>query len=86
MVYLKFIMSMFWIMEDKNYKEAYDKLKGYTQKQLFGTMTGEMEYEGIELHCTAIVIDETVERLKQFFKGYNFKITGDTNSETITIK
>jgi hypothetical protein len=74
-------------MDNNYYKEAYDKLKGYRQKQLFGTMTnGEMEYEGIELNCTSIVIDETVERLNQFFSGYNFKITGDSNSETITIK
>ena len=70
-----------------SYKQAYNKLYGYRQKQLFGTLTnGEMEYEGIELHCTAIVIDETVERLKQFFSNYDFIITGDTNTEIITIK
>jgi len=40
----------------------------------------------VEVHCNAIMIDPTVEEIKELLKDYNFKITGDTNSETITIQ
>lgn len=69
------------------YLEAYSKLSNYRQKELFGTMVkGKMKYEGISIHVNPIIMDLELEAVKELFKDFNFKITGDTNSEKILIK
>lgn len=73
--------------KQNKYLEAYSKLSGYRQKELFGTLVnGKMEYEGISIHVNPIIMDLEVKAVKELFKDYNFKIIGYTNSETITIK
>lgn len=75
-------------MEDNNYyKEAYDKLTGFKQKVILSRLKhGHHFYFGIQIFANGLTIHETVVQIKNLLMGYNFKITGDTNSETIIIK
>lgn len=68
------------------YQDAMSLLKEYRQRYLLVKTAGGDDYFGIQVHSNAIMIDENVEHIKELLKDYNFKITGDTNSETITIK
>ena len=43
-------------------------------------------YSGIEIHANAIAMDDHVTFIKSLLAGMGFNVTGNTNTETITIK
>lgn len=71
----------------QHYERALPYLYGYTGVMLLSNITQYgKEYNGIELHCNPIVMDNNIDHLRRLLSGMGYSISGNKNNETITIQ
>lgn len=70
------------------YQRVWDALSEYRQKNYIVTIFHgkRREYVGVEVFATKESMDAHVEHIKGLLAGKGYSVTGNTNSETITIQ
>jgi hypothetical protein len=70
------------------YVELFNKLREhYRQVYICSAIVdGKTVADSVCVHSNGIMVNEDERYIKELLKDYNFKITGDYNFETITIK
>ncbi len=74
---------------ESHYQQLYNShlLYGFKRKDLLVLVKdGERQYYGIELHVNPILIQEHVHYLKNLLAGMGYSISGNTNTQSITIR
>lgn len=86
------VSEMFKKLTDAKNKDFYLKimplLDDYKRKELLIKIDakGNRECVGIQFHCTSLGMDEHIGYIRSLLHGKGFKVEGNKNSETITIK